>query len=57
MAELKKTIDEYGDEWFEDEAGGLHGCGIGWNPQGVWCGECGFMTCKGCSHELDKERS
>jgi hypothetical protein len=34
---------------------GTHEEGIGWNPQGVWCGECGNITCEGCPHEHDIE--
>jgi uncharacterized ferredoxin-like protein len=34
-----------------DEVGGLHSNGVGWNPSGVWCGECSFRTCKGCVNE------
>lgn len=27
---------------------GFHDEGIGWNPQGVYCGECGRSTCIAC---------
>ncbi|MEM5817103.1 MAG: DUF4406 domain-containing protein [Desulfitobacterium hafniense] len=37
-----------------DDVGGLHSDGIGYNPQGVYCGECGFETCRGCVNELAK---
>ncbi len=37
----------------KDEVGGVHEDGMGWNPQGVWCGECGNLSCKGCPHEFD----
>jgi len=30
--------------------GGIHGEGIGYNPQGVFCGECTRETCEGCKH-------
>ena len=32
----------------KDEIGGVHDEGIGWNPNGVWCGECSNITCVGC---------
>lgn len=31
-----------------DELGGIHYHGIGVNPNGFYCGECGRLTCKGC---------
>jgi hypothetical protein len=34
-----------------DEVGGFHDDGIGWNPQGVFCGECVRTSCKGCVNE------
>lgn len=36
---------------YTDEVGGHHDCGIGWNPNGIWCGECTKGTCKGCINE------
>lgn len=38
-----------------DELGGIHYHGIGVNPNGVYCGECGRLTCKGCMHAAVKE--
>ena len=38
------------DEDFKDEVGGVHGGGVGYNPQGVFCGECCKMSCKDCSN-------
>jgi hypothetical protein len=32
-----------------DEVGGFHSSAIGWNPNGVWCGECTKISCKDCS--------
>ena len=32
-----------------DEIGGTHDKGLGWNPNGVFCGECSNTTCVGCS--------
>ena len=39
-----------GDPLDKDELGGYHGQGIGYNPQGVCCGECTRDTCEGCKH-------
>lgn len=38
------------DNMWKDELGGYHGEGIGYNPQGVFCGECTQETCEGCEH-------
>lgn len=48
-------LEEYIDESFKDEVGGVHDCGTGWNPQGVFCGECSRETCKGCVNEFTGE--
>ena len=37
------------DAW-SDPIGGHHDCAIGYNPNGVWCGECCRETCEGCDH-------
>ncbi len=45
------TIQKEPDKWendLKDEVGGVHGGGVGWNPNGVFCGECGSVTCAGC---------
>ena len=39
------------DDGYTDEVGGHHDGGIGWNPNGIWCGECVKRTCKGCVNE------
>lgn len=44
--------EEYKDESYRDEVGGVHDCGVAWNPNGVWCGECSKASCKGCIHEF-----
>ena len=31
-----------------DSIGGVHDQGLGWNPNGVYCGECSFSTCVDC---------
>jgi hypothetical protein len=36
------------EEGCVDELGGFHYHGMGVNPYGVYCGECGRLTCKGC---------
>lgn len=45
-----KVIRYYNDSdcWI-DEVGGVHDSGIGWNPNGVWCGECTKYSCKNCT--------
>jgi len=40
----KETKDEY----WTDDIGGFHNPPIGYNPNGVFCGECSNTTCKGC---------
>ena len=49
--------DERGYEWhnpdcYTDEVGGHHDSAIGWNPHGVWCGECTRASCKSCVNEF-----
>ena len=39
-----------GSYLWKDAVGGVHGEGIGYNPQGVFCGECTRETCEGCKH-------
>lgn len=36
---------------YYDEVGGFHDCAIGWNPKGVWCGECTRVSCRDCEGE------
>ena len=31
-----------------DEVGGYHSCGLGYNPNDVFCGECSKISCKEC---------
>jgi hypothetical protein len=45
----KIEIDKDGTEWITDDIGGTHSEGIGWNPQGLCCGECSYTTCVECS--------
>lgn len=32
----------------KDELGGVHDEGLGWSPNGKFCGECNNITCVGC---------
>lgn len=36
------------DVYFIDEAGGIHDAGVGYAPDGDFCGECSNMSCKTC---------
>ena len=47
----KYEFDE--DGGYIDEVGGYHDAAIGWNPQGIWHGECTRASCKGCPYEHD----
>lgn len=46
-----ENLTEWKDESYTDSVGGIHCDGIGWNPHGVWCGECNRDTCEGCINE------
>lgn len=39
-----------------DQLGGVHDECVGWNPKGVFCGECSYITCKSCPNK-DKEEN
>lgn len=43
---LKWTWDECG---YTDSVGGHHDAGVGWQPDGHFCGECTKSTCEICS--------
>ena len=30
------------------DIGGFHDSGMGWNPNGNWCGECSTSNCREC---------
>lgn len=34
--------------YFEDEVGGKHDEGVGWGPDGEFCGECSNISCGAC---------
>lgn len=42
-------------EGYYDEVGGYHDCAEGWNPNGVWCGECTNKSCINCPSKDVKE--
>ena len=48
-------IEKYGnietdgfDYYIEDELGGIHTDGVGYAPDGHFCGECTRKSCGGC---------
>jgi len=45
---IERKIIKEDEEFYKDEVGGKHGCGVGYNPNGVFCGECVKSTCKDC---------
>ena len=55
MSEQNIKIGTDGVEWITDNAGGTHSEGLGWNPQGVFCGECGTMNCNGCPNQFKRQ--
>lgn len=36
------------DSSYKDAIGGIHDSGLGWNPNGSFCGECSFISCADC---------
>lgn len=40
-----------------DNVGGIHEDGLGWNPNGVACGECSEISCENCSIKDRKNNS
>lgn len=48
-------------ESYYDEVGGYHSCGLGYNPNDVFCGECTRIFCKDCkgrnTTQEEKERN
>jgi len=46
---------DYINNSHKDELGGRHHNGVGWNPHGVFCGECVLQSCLGCSHADETE--
>lgn len=44
-----QTEEEAMEDCYTDEVGGHHDSGIGWAPNGRWCGECTKSSCSKCS--------
>lgn len=44
------------DKSFMDAIGGVHDEGLGWNPNGVFCGECSNSTCEKCPCRFETEQ-
>lgn len=42
------TNEKAYDYYIEDELGGVHTDGIGFAPDGTFCGECTKASCKDC---------
>ena len=40
---------------YYDDIGGFHDSGMGWNPNGNWCGECSKFNCKNCPNKTSEE--
>lgn len=46
------------DPLLHDIIGGHHQEGLGWNPNGDFCGECSRLSCEGCKQRFkSKEKS
>ena len=45
------------DACYYDDVGGYHDCAIGWNPNGVWCGECTKASCRDCSSRYSEDNN
>ena len=41
----------HGPDCYTDDVGGEHDSGIGWNPNGHWCGECTITSCRDCPNK------
>lgn len=53
LASMKVKNPGFDFEWDEcgyiDSVGGHHDSGVGWMPNGRYCGECTHSTCEKCS--------
>ena len=47
LAPPVRTLDGCSEAYY-DEIGGFHDAAEGYNPNGVWCGECTKLTCLNC---------
>lgn len=36
------------EDGYIDDVGGIHDCGVGYDPAHNFCGECSFITCSEC---------
>lgn len=36
------------DSSYKDAIGGIHDSGLGWDPNGHFCGECRYISCADC---------
>jgi hypothetical protein len=50
MEQMKRKGYDY---YIEDSLGGVHTDGVGYAPDGTFCGECTSETCEGCWDEED----
>ena len=42
------------DYYIKDDLGGVHSDGVGYAPDGKFCGECTKCSCEGC-YQIDME--
>ena len=58
LKQFNLPIFFYDDEdgSYYDEVGGFHSAAVGWNPNGVWCGECTNRSCKDCPSRYSEEK-
>lgn len=47
--------NQLADGFSIDEVGGFHGEGVGYNPNGIFCGECSRLSCKSCVNKDSKD--
>jgi hypothetical protein len=49
MIEKHGNMEKDGfDYYIKDELGGVHTDGVGYAPDGTFCGECNKSTCENC---------
>ena len=46
--EEASSFIKHSEDCYTDEVGGHHDSGIGWAPNGQWCGECTKSSCSKC---------
>ena len=49
LMRIRSEIRDGDQEGFCDELGGFHEGGVGYDPDGVFCGECPYISCGRCS--------